>query len=196
MTTRVRNRRGRAAIERLFQAATDVFGSIGYNAATVDDIVARSDMARSTFYEYFTGKDDLFRSVLAEVAEEIRTYAATLRPITRSDTSRAELRDWIDGFVTLYAAHATLLRAWTEAEVAANGFDAFGPALYGDMTRRMAAAMRDGGQVDVDAGAAAVVFVAMIERLNYYAAAGLLAVDQAGITDVLTDVMHDALFAG
>jgi AcrR family transcriptional regulator len=194
MTARVRNRRGRAALERLFQAASEVFGSLGYNAPTVDDIVGRSGMARTTFYEYFTGKDDLFRAVLADVADEIRAHAATLRPITDDDASRAALHEWVDGFVGLYATHGALLRAWTEAEVAGGGFGAFGPKLYGEVTRRMAAALRAGGEVDLDAGAAAVAFVSMIERLNYYAAAGLLGVERAEITDTLTAVMHDALF--
>jgi AcrR family transcriptional regulator len=192
--TRERNRAGRAAITRLFGAAADAFGSVGYKSATVEDIVARSGMARTTFYEYFSGKEDLFRAVLADVAQQVEAHAATLQPITRTPASRAELRRWVEGFVHLYAANAGLLRAWTEAEVLGNEFDVVGPELYGELTRRLAAAMRSGGSLDVDAGAAAVAFVSMLERLNYYAASGLLEVDAARLTDTLTDVMHAGLF--
>ncbi|HVV34968.1 MAG TPA: TetR/AcrR family transcriptional regulator [Acidimicrobiales bacterium] len=194
MTTRVRNRAGRAAIGRLFQAATDVFGSVGYNAATVDDIVARSGMARTTFYEYFGGKDDLFRAVLTEVGDDIHAHALSLQPIRDDAASQASLRVWVDGFVTLYARHAALLCAWTEAEAGAGEFGAFGPKLFGSTTKAIAAAIRAGDPTDVDPGASAVAFLSVIERLNYYAAAGLLGVDADAITDTLTAVIHDSLF--
>jgi AcrR family transcriptional regulator len=192
--TRERNRAGRAAIARLFEAAADAFGSLGYKAATVDDIVTRSGMARTTFYEYFGGKDDLFRAVLGDVAGEMEAHAKTLQPIAATAESRAALHDWIAGFVRLYSTHAALLRAWTEAEVLGDEFDVVGPQLYGEMTRRLAAAMRRGGSLDVDAGAAAVAFVSMLERLNYYAASGLLEVDAGVLSDTLTAVIYDGLF--
>jgi AcrR family transcriptional regulator len=178
----------------LFAAAADTFGSVGYKAATVDDIVVRSGMARTTFYEYFGGKDDLFRAVLADVARQVQAHAATLQPIAATAASRAALRDWVEGFVRLYAGNAGLLRAWTEAEVLGDEFDVVGPELYGEMTRRLTAAMRRGGNLDVDAGAAAVAFVSMLERLNYYAASGLLEVAPGDLSDTLTAVIYDGLF--
>lgn len=192
--TRERNRAGRAAIARLFAAAADAFGSLGYKATTVDDIVTRSGMARTTFYEYFGGKEDLFRAVLADVAGHVEAHAKTLQPIAATAESRAALRAWVEGFVRLYSAHAALLRAWTEAEVVGNEFDVVGPQLYGEMTRRLTAAMRRGGNLDVDPGAAAVAFVSMLERLNYYAASGLLEVEATALSDTLTAVIYDGLF--
>lgn len=194
MTTRARNRAGRAAIARLSAAATAVFGELGYNAAGVEEVVARAGMARSTFYEYFTGKDELFRELLTGVAEQMQRHAAAVPTIRADDESRRALRRWLAGFSDIYAANAGLLRAWSEAEVASESLGAFGPALYGEMTRALSAAMRAGGVRGVDTGAAAVAFVAMVERLNYYVAEGLLEGLDGDAAATLTDVVCDALF--
>jgi len=47
-------------------AARDVFAGIGYDAASIRDIVARTDLAPGTFYNYFPDK----RSVLVALVRE------------------------------------------------------------------------------------------------------------------------------
>lgn len=53
-------------------AARDVFAELGYGAASVRDIVRRTDLATGTFYNYFPDKEAVLRAVLAETAVEIR----------------------------------------------------------------------------------------------------------------------------
>lgn len=45
--------------ERFLDAALEVFGKVGYHAATVEDILQTSGGGRATFYTYFTSKADL-----------------------------------------------------------------------------------------------------------------------------------------
>lgn len=45
---------------RLLRAATNVFGSRGYHAARVSDIVAEAGVAQGTFYLYFDSKEAVF----------------------------------------------------------------------------------------------------------------------------------------
>ena len=56
----------RAAILR---AAREVFADIGYGAATVRDIVRRTDLATGTFYNYFPDKESVLRALVDEIAE-------------------------------------------------------------------------------------------------------------------------------
>jgi len=187
-------RRGREALARLFDAAEEVFADQGYHAARIEDVVARSGMARTTFYEYFAGKDDLFAAMVADIAAAMRDHAATLGPIRRGARGRAALRTWLDGFLGLYAEHAPLLRIWTEAEVADTGLGSLGTELLAEVSGRMAEAVRAGAGADVDPEVAGLAFVAMVERVGYYAAAGLLEADRSSLVDTLTDVIHTALF--
>jgi len=58
----------------ILDAARAVFVEIGYDAATVRDIVGRTDLAPGTFYNYFPDK----RSVLLALVEEASSEGARL----------------------------------------------------------------------------------------------------------------------
>src|SRR3954470_19044759 len=66
----------RAAI---IDAARCVFAELGYGAATVRDIVRRTDLATGTFYNYFPDKEAVFRALLAETAREVREVVRAAR---------------------------------------------------------------------------------------------------------------------
>ena len=66
----------RAAI---LDGARVVFAELGYGAATVRDIVRRTDLATGTFYNYFPDKE----SVLRALVREARRNASTLEEFVR-----------------------------------------------------------------------------------------------------------------
>jgi AcrR family transcriptional regulator len=66
----------RAAI---LAAAREVFADLGYGAASVRDIVRRTDLATGTFYNYFPDKEMVFRTLLEESAAEARALARAAR---------------------------------------------------------------------------------------------------------------------
>jgi AcrR family transcriptional regulator len=59
----------RAAI---LDAARDVFSEIGFGAATVRDVIRRTDLAAGTFYNYFPDKESVFRALLEDAAVRAR----------------------------------------------------------------------------------------------------------------------------
>lgn len=202
LPSRQLRRRGQAALDRLLDAAEDVFGRKGYHESTVADIVAASGMARTTFYEYFATKEDLFRAVLADVAGQMRAHAASLEPIQPGPDAQDGLRAWLARFVALYAEHRSLLRVWTEAEVAGTDLGSLGREVLGEVAGRFADAVRSGRPATgrprhaADPDIAALALVAMIERVNYYAAVGLLDVSDDELVDGLSAIVHGALIEG
>jgi AcrR family transcriptional regulator len=64
--------------QAILSAARAVFADIGYGAASVRDIVRRTDLASGTFYNYFPDKESVLRALVDEAATEInaRTHAA------------------------------------------------------------------------------------------------------------------------
>ena len=44
---------------------------MGYGAASVRDIVRRTDLASGTFYNYFKDKDEIFEAVVGELTGEL-----------------------------------------------------------------------------------------------------------------------------
>ncbi len=53
---------------RLIEEARNIFARYGYNKATVDDIAKAARKGKSTFYYYFTSKEEIFKAILEKEA--------------------------------------------------------------------------------------------------------------------------------
>src|SRR4051794_34863467 len=51
----------------LKEALTDLILERGYESVTVQDVIDRADVGRSTFYAHFLDKDDLLMAILADL---------------------------------------------------------------------------------------------------------------------------------
>lgn len=83
------DRRVRRTRELLHRALLELIGEQGYDRVTVQDILDRADVGRSTFYAHFRDKEDLLRSgvadvnaaVAAEIERQGRTLTGLLQPL-------------------------------------------------------------------------------------------------------------------
>jgi AcrR family transcriptional regulator len=64
---------------KLLDAARKVFAEKGLGEATARDIVRETDLASGTFYNYFSDKEDAFRALLAQMAEQSRAIVRAQR---------------------------------------------------------------------------------------------------------------------
>ncbi|HYR49606.1 MAG TPA: helix-turn-helix domain-containing protein, partial [Candidatus Eisenbacteria bacterium] len=51
---------------RIAAAALALFATRGYNATSVEEVVAAARVSKSAFYEFFTSKEDCFRELLEQ----------------------------------------------------------------------------------------------------------------------------------
>jgi AcrR family transcriptional regulator len=100
---------GRKTVRRLLDAASTVFASSGYQAATVEQIASEAGVARGTFYKYFTDKLD----VLLALAEEACHVHLTLHDLGDL-TGRQALVEWLERLLAFERDNTAVLRAWTE----------------------------------------------------------------------------------
>ncbi len=59
-----------AGLRRILDAATDVFGEVGFQKATIQDIVARAGVSRPLFYRRFRDKGHVFEVVADRLITE------------------------------------------------------------------------------------------------------------------------------
>jgi AcrR family transcriptional regulator len=81
-TTRPSGKRERtkaANREAILGAAREVFSDLGYGAASVRDIVRRTDLASGTFYNYFPDKEAVLRALVDEIAVGARARVRATR---------------------------------------------------------------------------------------------------------------------
>ncbi len=181
-------------MRKLLDAGTQVFASKGYFATRVDDIVNVAQISHGTFYLYFANKEELFRALAGEVAEEMRALAESLGPLEPGPEGRAELREWIARLSDLYEHNGAVLRAWTEAEIGGSEFGRLGTDVLSQFTRVLSQHIAGVAPADLDVSVASLALVAMLERLNYYVIARQVHVERADMIDTLARVMHASLF--
>jgi AcrR family transcriptional regulator len=87
LTTAAPGRRERAkAANRaaILEAALAVFGELGYDAASVRDVIRRTALASGTFYNYFPDKAAIFRALVEQTGDEARRRVSDARANARS----------------------------------------------------------------------------------------------------------------
>jgi TetR/AcrR family transcriptional regulator len=56
--------------ERLMNAMIDEFSQVPYSQASINRIIKQAGIPRGSFYQYFTDKEDAYRTVLSRIAHE------------------------------------------------------------------------------------------------------------------------------
>jgi AcrR family transcriptional regulator len=137
----------RAAILR---AAEEVFGELGYGAATVRDIARRTGLASGTFYNYFPDKESIFRALVVETGDEARRRVAAAR--AGAGSARAFVEDAYRAYFAYIVEdpdrHAFMSR--NAGTVRALFDDVALPAVTEDLAADLRAAVARGDLPDVD----------------------------------------------
>ena len=188
---------GKKTMRKLLDAAMTVLEKRGYHAARVDDIVKVARTSHGTFYLYFANKEDLFRALLTDVAEEVAALADTLGPIGPDEAGYRELREWLGRFSDLYVHYGPVIRAWTEAEVEGDDVGRMGEQVLATVATALIGRIRDAEpSADFDPEVAALAMVAMVERLHYYLLSRQLDVSREELLDTVATVLHVGVFGG
>lgn len=119
---------GRLTVRRLLDSGLAEFDERGFQAVRVDDVVRRAKTSHGTFYLYFANKDDLFRTLLQDALYDMQIITDEFPIVTSNPAGRAALRQWIHKFTDTYAAHATVIRILSQADIV-------GEEVYGDGLR-------------------------------------------------------------
>lgn len=99
--------------QALFGAFFEIVLSRPYDEITVDEIIARAGIGRSTFYEHFKGKDEV-------LAESVRVPFAILADAMRARDNTQELIGLLDHFWSNRAIAPTMFRASARAVMTAS----------------------------------------------------------------------------
>ncbi len=181
-------------MRRLLDAGVEVFAKRGFHSARVDDIVKAAKTSHGTFYLYFSNKEDLFRALTEEVADEMTGLAEGLGDLTPDAAGYGTLRSWLEDFSGLYERFAPIISAWTEAETGRSEVGQLGTELLARFSEVLAERVKASGVDDVHPQVAALAVVAMVERYHYYAHSGLLRGDRSQVLDTLASATHAGLF--
>ena len=92
----------RTSREKLLEAACLSFAELTYAGTTIDHIVRRAEVNRSTFYRHFDSKFAIAKALFEEFWP--RLFAEYDR-LTSADPPEAELEDWVTNLLIFYRAN-------------------------------------------------------------------------------------------
>jgi len=73
-----RTARGERTLRKLLDAALSEFGECGFADASIVGITGRAKVALGTFYTYFDSKEEVFRAVVGDLSELVKTRVAPM----------------------------------------------------------------------------------------------------------------------
>ena len=185
--------RGQRTVRKLLDAGIQVFGTKGYHAARVDDIVKVAKTSHGTFYLYFANKEDLFRALALGVADDATELVESFGELTPDAEGYRMLHDWVGRFTDLHTRYGPVIRAWTEAEIDTSEFGRLGTDLLGGLVLALGARIERSSAVVPDPQLAALAIVAMVERCSYFSMTGQVDAS-SGLTETLTAIIFASLF--
>lgn len=181
-------------MQRLLDAGRMVFEKQGFHAARVDDIVKAAKTSHGTFYLYFANKEDLFKALALDAMAAMESLGTQLGPISPDEAGRDALRAWVGNFVDIYAAHGSVIRAWTDREFAARDLGRRARdsllELSGALSQRIDEARDLGDQALIEG----VACLSMLERFNYFQQSQQVRFSRDDTIDTLTRAVFEGFF--
>ena len=190
--------RGLRTQQRILDAALQVFGEHGYERSTLDKIAQRAGCSRVSIYQYFSGKDDVFRHLAGQVARQMRASAEALEPLTADATGWTALRAWVARYADIHVRYEAVFRAFGSAaatdEELAGGSVRAGERNAALFQSKLATAPLPPRQLDPVVSLLLMTVTRSLDVATILRAAVPEAYTRDRVNDAIADVLHRSLF--
>jgi AcrR family transcriptional regulator len=110
--------RSRQRVERMLDAAAEVFAQVGVEAATTEAIAAKAGTSIGSLYQFFPNKKALFYAIVSRYTERVRAVFDSI--VAPTGKSWIELLDYgidaLDEFHRTDPGFRAILRNWSSGE--------------------------------------------------------------------------------
>jgi AcrR family transcriptional regulator len=107
--------RGHRTQQRIVDGALRVFGEEGYHQCSVARITELAGCSRVSFYQYFAGKEDVFRHLAGQVARQLSASTEALGTLSPDVAGRTAIRVWVARYADTYERYRPVFRAFQAA---------------------------------------------------------------------------------
>lgn len=190
--------RGQRTQQRILDAALQVFGDEGYHQCSIERITLQAGCSRASFYQYFSGKEDVFQQLTGQVARQLNASTEALGPITPDTEGWEAIRAWVSRHGDIQRRYAPVFHSFQAAAESDEGV-AVGSARWTERTlarirSRLTTTTVAPRQLDQ------VILLLMRSVTRTHEIASILRsaapddFSEDQVADALTDVIHRALF--
>jgi len=101
-------RRGLHTRDRILGCAAEVFLANGFHATSLDAIAKAAGASRATVYQYFAGKEEIFRELSALAERDVLAHGEHLGQLAPTIDGLKALHHWLVEWADIYDAHAAV----------------------------------------------------------------------------------------
>ena len=190
--------RGHRTQQRIVDAALRAFGDEGYHQCGVARITELAGCSRVSFYQYFAGKEDVFRHLAGQVARQLSASTEALGTLTPDVAGWTAIRAWVARYADTHERYRPVFLAFQAAaetdEAVASGSVRVGERDVAGIRSKLATTALPPRQLDP----VIAILLECLPRALEDGAALRAAVPDAypkrRVEDALADVVHRTLF--
>jgi len=190
--------RGQRTQQRIVDAALRVFGEEGYHQCGVARITELAGCSRASFYQYFSGKEDVFRHLAGQVARQLSASTEALGLVTPDADGWRALRAWVGRYSDVYERYEPVFLVFqTAAEsdaAVAGGSVRTGERHVAAFRSRLTATTLPPRQLDPVISLLLGCLPRTFDNAAILRAATPAAYPRERVEDALADVVHRTLF--
>ena len=186
-----KTKRGEATLDKIIQAAAEVFYEKGFHGGSISDITQRAGIGNGTFYIYFDSKLNVYRHLMVEYGKRIRAYSshAIAGCTNRKEAERLGIRSFFE-FVLDDQRIFNII--WESLYIDKSLFDDFYTTFSKSYVARLSQAQADGEITDMDVEVLSYVLMG----ITNFVALNSLVLKQEKNIDFLTDEVMKLLEKG
>ncbi len=190
--------RGQRTQQRIVEAAVSVFGDEGYHECSVARITQLAGCSRASFYQYFSGKEDVFRHLAGQIARQLSASTEALGLVTPDADGWRSIRAWVARYADIYERYEPIFGVFqtaAESDAAVAGGSARTAERHVAAVRsRLTGTSLPPRQLDPLVTLLLECMPRTFDSARILRAAAPAAFPQERIEDALADVVHRSLF--
>ncbi len=96
--------------QEMLAAGIELFSEKGYHNVSMNEIAKKSEFAIGTLYKFFKNKEDLYKSIIAELTEKFDK--AIMEALEETDDEIEKLRNYVKVKGTIFMENASIVRLY------------------------------------------------------------------------------------
>ncbi|GAB2983216.1 TetR/AcrR family transcriptional regulator [Amycolatopsis acidiphila] len=172
-TSLVVGQRGARTRQKIVEETLRLFESQGFHATSVDSIAKAAGTSRSTLYQYFESKEQIFVELLEECGSALMRVVRRIGPLGPTRLGFDNLHWWLGEWAYVYDKYATMFVQWASVDTPGTSVQPLVTGFVRSYDERIARRLESSEIAGLDPLDAALAMTSVVHRFNYFRHMGL-----------------------
>jgi AcrR family transcriptional regulator/acyl dehydratase len=167
-TSLVVGERGARTRQRIIEVTLRLFESQGFHATSVESIAKEAGTSRSTLYQYFESKEQIFVELLEECGSALTRVVRRIGPLGPTRLGFDNLHWWLGEWAYVFDKYATMFVQWAIVDTPGATVRPLVNSFTHSYNERVARRLEASGITGLAPVDAAVAMTSIVHRFNYF----------------------------